>query len=193
MPHRFRRARAPRDPSRRSNKEDNAVLSIIGVRDLARDRSPPPSRTSRSLAPLAPLAASLVELHASSQQLPEGQPLDLSPETLASMERLRVLAVANNNLTSTAPLAGLRTLEKVDLSKNGLEALSAVAPLLAASPILELDLRGNPITDSRQALDAVIVAGRGIAVLNGRELTAAERPYLEQLHRRGARSLEMLT
>lgn len=147
----------------------------------------------RSLAPLAPLAASLVELHASSQQLPEGQPLDLSPETLASMERLRVLAVANNNLTSTAPLAGLRTLEKVDLSKNGLEALSAVAPLLAASPILELDLRGNPITDSRQALDAVIVAGRGIAVLNGRELTAAERPYLEQLHRRGARSLEMLT
>ena len=53
LPHRFRRARAPRDPSRRSNKEDNAVLSIIGVRDLARDRSPPPSRTSRSLAPLA--------------------------------------------------------------------------------------------------------------------------------------------
>ena len=147
----------------------------------------------RSLAPLAPLAGSLVELHASSQHLPAGEALDLSPDTLASMVLLRVLALANNNLTTTAPLAGLRSLEQVDLSKNGIDALSAVTPLLAASHVLELDLRGNPVTDSRQALDAVIVAGRSITTLNGRELTAAERPYLEQLHRRGARSLEMLS
>lgn len=51
----------------------------------------------------------------------------------------------------------------------------------------ELDLRDNPISAVRQMLDAVIVGGSGLQVLNGRTLTASERPYLEQLHRRGAR------
>lgn len=85
----------------------------------------------------------------------------------------------------------LRSLETVDLSKNELTSLQSIAPLLTAAPLREVDLRGNPMSDSRQAMDSVIVAAKGIRLLNGRELTVSERPYLEQLHLRGARQFSL--
>ena len=66
-----------------------------------------------------------------------------------------------------------------------------MAPLLNASPLKELDLRGNQISDSRQHLDAIIVSCPTITVVNGRELTQSERPYLQQLMRLGKRRIEM--
>lgn len=104
-----------------------------------------------SLAPLAPLV-NLVELHANNQRLPSGQLFDVAPHVLESMRSLRVLALANNGLTSTDGLALCQSLETVDLAKNHLDSLSAVTPLLSASPLKELDIRGNAISDSRQHL-----------------------------------------
>lgn len=144
-----------------------------------------------SLAPLAPLAPTLVELHVSSQRPADGSSLDLAPQTLELMLSLRVLACASNRVTSVAPLAGLRSLETVDLSKNELASLQSIAPLLTAAPLRELDLRGNSLSDSRQTTDSIIVAAKGIHMLNGRKLTKSERPYLEQLHMRGARQFNL--
>ena len=144
----------------------------------------------QSLAALAPLQ-SLVELDASSQVLPPGEAFDISGEALANMRYLRTLKLANNGLTSTAELAGCRRLETVDLSKNQLSHMAAVAPLLGVAPLRDLDLRGNTISDSRQQLDAIIVACPTIGHLNGRELTQSERPYLQQLHRLGRRSMPL--
>jgi Leucine-rich repeat (LRR) protein len=143
-----------------------------------------------SLAPLAPLVG-LVELHANAQRLPPGQAFDIAPQVLETMRSLRVLALANNGLHTTEGLAACKSLETVDLAKNGLDSLAAVAPLLNASPLKELDLRGNQISDSRQHLDAIIVSCPTITTLNGRELTQSERPYLQQLMRLGKRRIEM--
>lgn len=144
----------------------------------------------QSLAQLAPLQG-LVELDASSQKLPPGEVFDVAPEVLSSMRQLRVLKLANNGLTSTAELAGCRSLETVDLSKNQLGNLASVAPLLGVAPLRELDLRGNTVSDVRQQLDAIIVSCPTIERLNGRELTQSERPYLQQLHRLGRRSIPL--
>jgi Leucine-rich repeat (LRR) protein len=141
-----------------------------------------------SLAVLAPLVG-LEELHASGQRLASGQTLDISPLVLSSMKRLRHLVLANNGLTSTAALASCRTLETVDLSKNKLGSLDALASLLESAPLREIDLRENGVSGSRQQLDAIIVACPSISKLNGRELIASERPYLQQLHRLGRRRI----
>jgi len=136
-----------------------------------------------SLQPLAPLVG-LEELHASSQRLPPGEALDLAPEALAGMTGLRVLSLANNGLDSTFELADCHALETVNLSKNALETMDAVQPLLKAAPLLELDLRGNGV-DERYQLDNIIVACPTISILNGRELMSSERRFLEELSRRG--------
>jgi len=64
--------------------------------------------------------------------------------------------------------------------------LTAVAQ--TASRLSELDLRDNPVSGSRQALDVLIVSCEALQMLNGRILTQAERVYLTQLRLRGARS-----
>jgi len=147
-----------------------------------------------SLAPFGCLGASLLELHVSSQQPASGQPLNLAPPVLPQLRELRVLAIANNRLTDVSPLAALTKLERVDLAKNLLPDVQSLKALLDGAPRLEeIDLRDNPISSSRQMLDAVIVHGTSLQTLNGRELIASERPYLAQLHRRGARNLEALS
>lgn len=144
-----------------------------------------------SLAPLVTLGNSLVELHLSSQLLPEGEVIDLDPDVLSSFHHLEVLSLANNGLTHVAPLAVIPSLTVIDLSRNLLEA-EAVAPLVSATPRLrELDLRGNPVSSSRQAMDTIIVTCRSLEILSGRELTPHERTYLDNLHRRGARQLSL--
>ena len=104
------------------------------------------------------------------------------------MHGLRVLVLANNELDSTVELNSCRSLEVVDLSRNRFHNVSTVQPLISANPIIELDLRNNEVSDKRQALDAIIVACPTIHRLNGRELTNAERLYLQQLHRLGKRT-----
>ena len=110
-----------------------------------------------SIAPLAPLTG-LIELHLNSQRLPEGEALEVRRDVLESMRGLRVLALANNGLTSADALAGCSSIETLDLAKNKLDSLGAVVPILNASPLKELDLRGNALSDSRQHLDAIIVS-----------------------------------
>lgn len=143
-----------------------------------------------SLAPLAPLAG-LEELHVAAQKLPFGVTLDVAPNVLAAMRHLRVLDLASNGLESTEPLVGCRSLQVCNLAKNRLHHLASVAPLLAAAPLTELDLRGNGVSDERQRLDSIIVLGPQLAQLNGRELTPSERPYLQSLHQRGRRRIDM--
>jgi len=139
-----------------------------------------------SLAPLAPLAG-LEELHASSQRLPPGTMLDVAPNALAQMPALRVLALANNQLQTTEALAVCRALETVDLSKNELRGIKSVSALITASPLVDIDLRENEVSDSRQDCDAIIVACPTLVRLNSRELSQSERPFLQQLHMRGKR------
>jgi len=139
-----------------------------------------------SLETLAPLAG-LEELHASSQRLPDGAMLDLAPGALSRMSGLKVLALANNGLRSVNDLACCRSLQTVDLAKNQLSTISSLLGLIGASPISDLDLRDNDVSDSRQELDAIIVRSASIKRLNGRDLMSSERPYLTQLARIGAR------
>lgn len=170
---------------------NNQIASVGDISSLGRLQKLYLSHNRlQSLAPLAPLQA-LVELDASSQVLPPGEVFDISGEALANMRYLRTLKLANNGITSTAELAGCHRLEVVDLSKNQLSHMAAVAPLLGVAPLRDLDLRGNTISDSRQQLDAIIVACPTIGNLNGRELTQSERPYLQQLHRLGRRSMPL--
>ena len=75
----------------------------------------------------------------------------------------------------------------VDLSKNQLSSLQDMAALISAAPLRELDLRANEVSESRQELDSIIVASPTIQLINGRDLMKSERPYLQQLHRLGAR------
>ena len=110
-----------------------------------------------SLEPLARLTA-LSELHVSSQRLASGAVLQLAPSVLAAMSSLRVLSLANNGIESTDALAGCRSLQTVDLTKNRLNRLAAIAPLLSAAPLVDLDLRGNPVANARQHLDTMVVA-----------------------------------
>eukprot|EP00327_Prymnesium_parvum_P019037 CAMPEP_0113294164 /NCGR_PEP_ID=MMETSP0008_2-20120614/35745_1 /TAXON_ID=97485 /ORGANISM="Prymnesium parvum" /LENGTH=258 /DNA_ID=CAMNT_0000146743 /DNA_START=20 /DNA_END=796 /DNA_ORIENTATION=- /assembly_acc=CAM_ASM_000153 len=140
-----------------------------------------------SLEPLAAVSQSLVELHVSSQRPPEGI-LHLSPETLQRMHVLRVLSIANNRLTDITPLRLLRALQILDASRNILESLAAVLPVVEnCTTLLELDLSDNPLSSRRQSMDALIVNSHQLRVLNGRTIIPAERPYLEGLLRRGAR------
>ena len=117
--------------------------------------------------------------------------LDISPHALSAIRGLRILDLANNDLETTEGLAGCKSLVSVNLAKNRLGCLASVAPLLSAAPLDELDLRDNPVSAERQALDAVIVASPTLGRLNGRELTPSERPYLQQLHMRGQRSMDL--
>jgi Leucine-rich repeat (LRR) protein len=169
--------------------QNNLIASIGGdVGQLGRLRKLYVSNNRlASLAPLAPLYG-LEELHAASQKLDEGEAFDPAGEVLASMLGLRVLDLANNGLENAAALAQCASLTSCNLSRNPLGSLDAVAPLLAAAPLGELDLRGCPVSDARQSLDAMIVACPPLSKLNGRELTPAEKQYLDQLHRRGKRA-----
>lgn len=141
------------------------------------------------LSDLAPLCvlSSLEELHAGGQR--GSGPLMLPPE-LEQLQRLRVLLVANNGLTDLTPLSVLGSLEKLDASGNMVSEMADVAPMLSRTPRLQtLDLRGCPLSKRRQMLDAVIVCGRSLTELNGREITKSERPYLQALERTGRRTL----
>ena len=105
------------------------------------------------------------------------------------MRALRVFAAANNGLTEVLAIAELRGLQTLDISKNGIESVASVVPIFSSAlGITELDMRDNPLSANRQALDAVIVSCRDLHDLNGRTVTQSERLYLEQLRRRGTRS-----
>ena len=142
-----------------------------------------------SLAPLAPLV-NLEELHASSQRIDPEETFDVAGQVLASL-RLRVLDLSNNGLETTDELVGCRWLETAILAKNKLNSLASVVPLLSAAPLVELDVRGNSVSNSRQSMDSIVVACPTVSVLNGRTLTASERPYLQQLHRLGRRRIDL--
>lgn len=139
-----------------------------------------------SLENLAPLTG-LEELHAASQSVPSGSAFDPAPAVLASFRRLNVIDLSSNGLTSTECLAGCTALQTAKLAKNQLSSLQSVAPLLHASPLLELDLSGNSVSDTRHLLDAIVVDCPSLTTLNERELTASERIYLQRLHQLGKR------
>lgn len=110
----------------------------------------------RSLAPLAQLH-NLEELHAGSQRLSAGVSFDPAGTVLASLRGLRVLDLSNNNLESTEALVGCRALQTVNLAKNRLSSLASVAPLLLAAQLVELDCRGNSVSESRKNVDSIVV------------------------------------
>lgn len=62
---------------------------------------------------------------------------------------MRILSLSSCHVTSAAPLAMLRALEQLDLSKNAICELEDVFALLSSlSALTELDLRINPVTNS---------------------------------------------
>ncbi|TYZ64330.1 hypothetical protein PybrP1_012299 [[Pythium] brassicae (nom. inval.)] len=92
----------------------------------------------------------LQELHLSNQQLASGALFSFDSQSLQAISRsLRILNVSNCNIVAAAPLVMLRSLEQLDLSKNGLSDLEDVFALLSSLPMLaELDLRMNPVTNT---------------------------------------------
>jgi protein phosphatase 1 regulatory subunit 42 len=128
-------------------------------------------------------ASSLIELHASNQETMENQPLHLTPEALVRLSSLQVISLSGNRLSDVAPLAGLPSLTKVDLSRNNLAEFQAIAPLLEhARGIVELNLAGNPLTASRRAMELAIMSAPSLRMINGRELLPTERVFLQQMH-----------
>lgn len=117
-----------------------------------------------SLEPFAVLGPTLVELHVGSQRPYDGH-LCLPPAALAQMHKLRVLTIPNNNLTDISPLRELRALEVLEASRNRIEALASVLPVLSDCTLLsDLDLRDNPVASMRQLMDSVIVSGEALQV-----------------------------
>jgi len=71
----------------------------------------------------------------------------LSVLSMSAQASLRILDLSHCRVAATKPLTLLRSLEQLDLSKNLIEDLEDVFALVGGiTSLVELDLRGNPVT-----------------------------------------------
>lgn len=137
--------------------------------------------TNNCLSNLGGLAKcqSLVELDISDQRLDEGVSMQIPAEAVAALsETLVRLTVSNSGLTALAPLAGLKSLEFLDASANQLTDVKDACAFCGSVPeLMELNLKGNPITRIRKYRDNIIVTSL-INMLDGKPVREQERDFL---------------
>lgn len=79
----------------------------------------------------------------------------------------------------------LPSLTRLDLAQNNISDFESIAPVLEnALGLAELNIVGNPIAASRQAMDLAVVTACSLVIINGRELLSTERACLLKIHER---------
>jgi len=122
----------------------------------------------------------LQELHIEAQRLPPGEQLLFDPCTLIALApSLQVLNVSNNNLSSLRDLEQLPGLVQLLASDNRLCDMKEMAYILNTMPYLwRLDLMGNPVCHRAKYKDRIIVMGKHLEVLDGKNITNTARQFL---------------
>mmetsp|Transcript_30340 Transcript_30340/g.69808 ORF Transcript_30340/g.69808 Transcript_30340/m.69808 type:complete len:450 (-) Transcript_30340:39-1388(-) len=133
----------------------------------------------------------LRELFVSGQQN-NSLALKFDPATISTVANsLQVLDVGRNQLESLAPLAGLRTLERLDATRNFCRTVESVAPALSTMPrLLSLAVEGNPMwTEVPKCRDELLLLAAKLEELDGKPIQQGEHVFLMELtKRRRARS-----
>ena len=83
---------------------------------------------------------------------------------LSGLTNLERLYLYNNGISDIAPLSGLTNLESLNLSNN---SISDIAPLVANMGLRardNVDVKGNPLSDTSLDTHIPILQGRGIAI-----------------------------
>lgn len=140
--------------------EKNAIVRLEGLRHCPR----------------------LQELYLANQAVPLDTEFSFQEETMWALSRsLRVLDLSNCRVASTEPLAALRCLEQLDLSKNLISDLEAVFALVGGvTSLVELDLRGNPVTATTKYREKTITfSSARLAVLDKKDVDANQRRMMQ--------------
>ncbi|RUS85234.1 hypothetical protein EGW08_006995 [Elysia chlorotica] len=127
----------------------------------------------------------LQELHVENQRLPTGEQLLFDPRSLRSLSNsLQILNISGNHLTSIRDLDCLMSLTQLLASDNQLSDMKELAHLLGGSwrHMTRLDLMGNPLCLRAKYKDRVIVMGKFLEVLDGKNITETTRQFLLNWH-----------
>ena len=132
-------------------------------------------------------APMLEELHIAGQDVPEIEFEDASMKALSQC--LKVIDVSNNKLKAFNSFHSLRALRSFFAEGNEVHELEDVKRICKRNPsLLVVSVLDNPcasgVTKLRLCRDAVVLACSAVEVVNGKNITAAERTFLrEKAHR----------
>ncbi|KAE8876075.1 hypothetical protein PF005_g5770 [Phytophthora fragariae] len=124
----------------------------------------------------------LQELHLANQRVPQNALFSFEEETLRTLAgSLRVLDLSNCRVASTKPLALLRSLEQLDLSKNLIDELEDVFALVGGvTSLVELDLRGNPVTGTTKYREKTVTfSSARLALLDKKDVDPNQRRMMQ--------------
>ncbi|GFN81415.1 protein phosphatase 1 regulatory subunit 42-like [Plakobranchus ocellatus] len=127
----------------------------------------------------------LQELHVENQRLPAGEQLLFDPRSLRTLSQsLQILNISGNSLTSIRDLDCLLSLTQLLASDNQLSDMKELAHLLGGpwKYMTRLDLQGNPLCMRAKYKDRVIVMGKYLEVLDGKNITETTRQFLLNWH-----------
>ncbi|RLN58407.1 hypothetical protein BBJ29_005576 [Phytophthora kernoviae] len=140
--------------------EKNTISRLEGLRDCLR----------------------LQELHLANQAVPLDLEFSFEEETMWALARsLRTLDLSNCRVTTTKPLTLLRSLEQLDLSKNLISDLEGIFALVGGvTSLVELDLRGNPVTATAKYREKTITfSSARLALLDKKDIDPNQRRMMQ--------------
>ncbi|KAL6759074.1 hypothetical protein V8C86DRAFT_2581696, partial [Haematococcus lacustris] len=111
---------------------------------------------------------------------------------VSSLVGLEVLQAAHNALDSLAPLAPLHCLLEVDVSHNQLASLSSVSACAAASLLVSMDLRGNPLERLMSCRLHLVHMLPQVALLNGQPVAPKDKVRAGIMHGSDAEALRTI-
>ncbi|CAL8096830.1 unnamed protein product [Calicophoron daubneyi] len=135
---------------------------------------------------------SLQELRVDHQHLQPGEYLLFDERSIAAIsETLNRLDVSGNGLETLEDLVPLRSLVYLYASNNQIGSVTTLIACLANWPELkELELQGNPVLNKPRAKDAIIVSTKSLEVLDEKPIPVPTRKFLESWNQcRGIRVL----
>ncbi|XP_025109809.1 protein phosphatase 1 regulatory subunit 42-like isoform X2 [Pomacea canaliculata] len=126
----------------------------------------------------------LQELHVENQQLPAGEQLLFDPRSLNAVSKsLEVLNVSGNKLESLRDLEVLQGLTQLYASDNLLNDIKELSQLLPFwTKLWRLELVGNPLCHKSKYKDKIIIMGKNLGMLDGKEVTDTAKQFLCNWH-----------
>nr|CCA20389.1 conserved hypothetical protein [Albugo laibachii Nc14] len=124
----------------------------------------------------------LLELHLSDQALPSSHAMSFEKASITALaQSLRVLTLANCNITDSSPLHPLFHLERLDLHRNCIKDLQDVFHLLTACTNLKnLDLRENPVILALKYREKVVTfSSSSLQFLDEKEISSSLRRKMQ--------------
>ena len=167
----------------------NPVEALVANASTKIDATRHPVDVSRHPVDESVYAAYLVQKALGEQALSTALELDLSGhwqqlnalgDSLHALHSLTELDLSRNGLTSLEGLASLRNLRHLNVYYNVVGRLFEVDRLRANPQLESLDLRLNPVTHAgRRHRMRALLAAPSLQVLDGRDVTGAERARVE--------------